>query len=443
MRSRVLLFVYIYGENEMKKVMVVLFLVGILLLSACQADQPAPAPTSAPSVPGQAAASEPQPAPAAGVVKIGVIQPLSGPDGKYGEVIVPAYEYAVKQVNDAGGIKSLGGARLEIVWSDHQSSAETAISEVERLIERERVSVIAGANLSGIVLAATTATERLQVPFVVDVPAATAITERGFEYVFRTNVSGLFYGDTFAEFVNYLNEQGAGLESVAVTFRDLEFPQSVMDPVRDRSREEGLNVVYYGAYPAEASDLTTYAAQVRGSNPDVIATADNSVAYASLFTRGLNDLKVNPKMIITANGAYEFEDWYSGVGDLKEGFLLMVQWNADVADPALATDYAQYTREPLNGHALLSMQAVYAIAEALELAGSTDPKAIRDALAVVRIEPGPRLVMPWSYLDYNEKGQNTGAQNMVVQWQDGKLVTVYPPEYATAQPIVPFNYWQR
>lgn len=428
----------------MKKIMVMLFLMGIfLLIPSCQADDPVPAPASEPTRQDENTTIETGPVSSTDVVKIGVIQPLSGPDGKYGEVIVPAYEYAVKQVNDAGGIKSLGGARLEIVWSDHQSNAETAISEVERLIEREKVSVIAGANLSGIVLAATTATERLQVPFVVDVPAATAITERGFEYVFRTNVSGLFYGETFVEFVNYLNEQGAGIESVAVTFRDLEFPQSVMEPVRDRSREEGLNVVYFGAYPAEASDLTTYAAQVRGTNPDAIATADNSVAYASLFTRGLNDLKVNPKMIITANGAYEFEDWYLGVGDLKEGFLLMVQWNADVADPALAADYAQFTREPLNGHALLSMQAVYAIAEALELAGSSDPKAIRDALAEVRIEPGPRLVMPWSHLDYNEKGQNTGAQNMVVQWQEGKLVTVYPPEFATAQPIVPFDYWQR
>ncbi|MEW6651577.1 MAG: ABC transporter substrate-binding protein, partial [Chloroflexota bacterium] len=104
--------------------------------------------------------------------------------------------------------------------------------------------------------------------------------------------------------------------------------------------------------------------------------------------------------------------------------------------------YAKFTDKPLNGHSLLSMQAVYAIAEALEIAGSTDPKAIRDALAELRIEPGPRLVMPWAFLDYDEKGQNTGAKNIVVQWQDGKLVTVYPPEHATAQPIVPFNYWQ-
>jgi branched-chain amino acid transport system substrate-binding protein len=175
----------------------------------------------------------------------------------------------------------------------------------------------------------------------------------------------------------------------------------------------------------------------------VITLADNSVAFASLYTRSLHDLNVNPKMLITANGAYEFADWYEGVGDLKEGILLMVQWNQDVSDPGIVEDYATFTRQPLNGHSLLSMQAVYAIAEALELAGSTDPKAIRDALAQLRIEPGPRLVMPWSYLDYNEKGQNTGAQNIVVQWQNGTLVTVYPPEHATAEPIVPFNYWQR
>jgi hypothetical protein len=211
-------------RRKLKRNILVTFLIVGMLLSACQTQQPAPAAPqqpSEPAAPAAPAAPEDPAAPGVDVVRIGVIQPISGPDGKYGEVIIPAYEYAVKQVNDQGGIKSLGGARLEIVWSDHQSSAETAISEVERLVERGRVSVIAGANLSGIVLAATTATERLQVPFVVDVPAATAITERGFEYVFRTNVSGLFYGDTFVEFVDYLNQNGADINSVAVTFRIL------------------------------------------------------------------------------------------------------------------------------------------------------------------------------------------------------------------------------
>ncbi len=428
-----------------------LVLVAMIFVSCTPA---APVESEAPAAPveveeSEAEVDEPEeveePEAEVEVIRIGVSQPLSGPDGRYGEVIVPAYEYAVKQVNESGGIHSMGGAQLEIVWSDHQSSAEVAISEMERLVEQEGVSVIAGANLSGIVLASTTATERLQVPYVVDVPAHADITLRGFEYVFRTNVSAAWYGVTFAEFMEYLNaEYDADIQKVAIAYRDVEFPTSVQDAVYEHAMEEGFDVVFREPYPADAPDLTTFGTRVRGTDPDVISVADNSVAFATLWSTTLRDLAVNPDLIITSNGAYEFAEWYDEVGDpIRDGWMLMVQWNGDLADPALAGDYASFTDQPLNGHTLLSMQAVYVIAEALEMAGSSDPQAIRDALAELRIEPGPRLVMPWDYLEYDETGQNTGAQNVVVQWQDGQLVTVYPQAFANAEPIVPFDYWQR
>ena len=435
------------------KIVIGLVLLALIVVSCAPAAPVAPEEPAAPvevEEPEAEEVEEPEaeveePAAEVEVIRIGVSQPLSGPDGRYGEVIVPAYEYAVKQVNESGGIQSMGGAQLEIVWSDHQSSAEVAISEMERLVEQEGVSVIAGANLSGIVLASTTATERLQVPYVVDVPAHADITLRGFEYVFRTNVSAAWYGITFAEFMNYLNaEYATDIQDVAIAYRDVEFPTSVQDAVYEHAMEAGFDVVFKEAYPADAPDLTTYGTRVREAGPDVISVADNSVAFATLWSTTLRDLAINPDLIITSNGAYEFAEWYDEVGDpVRDGWALMVQWNGDLADPALAGDYAAFTNQPLNGHALLSMQAVYAIAEALEMAGSSEPQAIRDALAELRIEPGPRLVMPWAYLEYDETGQNTGAQNVVVQWQDGQLVTVYPPEFANAEPIVPFDYWQR
>lgn len=378
------------------------------------------------------------------VVKIGVSQPLSGPDGRYGEVLIPAFEYAVKQINDQGGIQSLGGANLEIVWSDHQSNSQTAMSEMERLIEQENVSVIVGANLSGIVLASTTVTERLQVPYVVDVPAHKDITERGFKYVFRTNVSADWYGKSFVDFADYLNaEKGADIKRVATAYRDTEFPTSVTGTLQNEASSAGYNVVWKNAYPSDVTDLTTYGTRVKNTNPDALVVADNSVSYAIMWANTLRNLRVNPKMIITCDGAYEFAEWADEVGDrVRDGWLLIVQWNSDLAHSELVSDYAKFTDQPMNGHVLLSMQAVYAVAEALELAGSSDPQALRDALSELRIESGPRLVMPWDYLDYDSKGQNTGARNVVVQWQDGELVTVYPSGVANAEPRIPYEYWK-
>jgi branched-chain amino acid transport system substrate-binding protein len=377
-------------------------------------------------------------------IRIGVIEPFSGADAKYGELVKPAFQYAVDQVNKAGGIKSLGGAKLELVWGDHQSKQEVAISEIERLVKQEKVSVTAGAELSGIVMAATTAAERLQVPFVVDVPAAAEITTRGLKYVHRTNISGTFYGKTFVEFVNYLNkEANLGVKRVAISFKDTSAGKSFLTAVNNEAKNAGFDVVFFEAYPPDQPDMTTILTRVKAQNPDALATNDTGASGAILFTKTSADLGLKLKVFITADGAYEFVDWQQGVGKLRDGIFMMTQWNEDIADPRLLADYAKFTKEPLNTHSLLCMQAVYAIAEALEIAKSDDPKVIRDALAKVKINKGPRLVMPWDFLDYDdETGQNLGAANIVVQYQGDKLVTVYPPAVAKGKPIVPFDYWK-
>lgn len=124
-------------------------------------------------------------------VRIGIIEPFTGSQAVQGETVKRAYEFVAKEINDAGGIKSLGGAKIELVFADHQGKNEVGMSETERLITQEKVSAVMGACSSGVVMAATQVTERMQVPFVVDVPAGDKITERGFKYVFRTSINSL------------------------------------------------------------------------------------------------------------------------------------------------------------------------------------------------------------------------------------------------------------
>ena len=120
----------------------------------------------------------------------------------------------------------------------------------------------------------------------------------------------------------------------------------------------------------------------------------------------------------------------------------MVQYNPDLPGAnKLAEDFYNKYKEPINGQSALGVQAAYVVAEALELARSTEPKAIRDALAKVRINPGPRLVMPFSCVKFDETGQNIGARCIVVQWQIDKTYTVYPKDVATKKIIIPFDYW--
>jgi branched-chain amino acid transport system substrate-binding protein len=328
------------------------------------------------------------------------------------------------------------------VFGDHQGKQEVAISEVERLIQQEKVSVVGGAQLSGIVVAATTVTERLQVPFVVDVPAAAPITERGFKYVFRTNINGRTYGKTFVALIKDLNAQGANIKKVALVYPDTEAAKSFLGAAGQEARAAGLDVVFDEAFPLDMQDFTTLLTRVKVKSPDIVGTNDNHVSQAIQLWKQAADIRLKPKLLVSANGSAEFPDFAAGMGKLKDGFSLMVQWNPDLAGAGKVADefYNKY-KEILNGHGALGIQAAYVVAEALELAKSTDPKVIRDALAKLQINPGPRLIMPWPYIRFDETGQNTGARCIVVQWQGEQRSTVYPKESAIKKIIVPFDYW--
>src|SRR5512139_430849 len=119
------------------------------------------------------------------VVKIGNIEPLSGPSASVGVQGKQAREMAVEEINAAGGIKSLGGAKLELIYADSKSDPTVGMTEAERLINTEKVHILTGCWNSAVTYPTTQVAEKAGIPFVVPVSVRDTITERGFKYVFR------------------------------------------------------------------------------------------------------------------------------------------------------------------------------------------------------------------------------------------------------------------
>ncbi|MEN8758238.1 MAG: ABC transporter substrate-binding protein, partial [Desulfobacterales bacterium] len=117
------------------------------------------------------------------VVRIGNIIPLSGPSASVGEQGRNAREMAVEEINAAGGIKSLGGAKLEMLYADSESKPEKGVSEAERMINTEKVHILTGCWNSAVTYPTTAVAERYGIPFVVPVSVADKITEQGFKTV--------------------------------------------------------------------------------------------------------------------------------------------------------------------------------------------------------------------------------------------------------------------
>jgi branched-chain amino acid transport system substrate-binding protein len=120
-------------------------------------------------------------------VKIAVIVPLSGAWARQGQLVKMGAETAVAEINAAGGIKALGGAKLELVTLDAGDSAEKAKNAAQRLIA-QNPDVVGGMGswLSTFTLAVTEVTERAEMPWLT-LSYADSITGRGFKYVFQTS----------------------------------------------------------------------------------------------------------------------------------------------------------------------------------------------------------------------------------------------------------------
>jgi branched-chain amino acid transport system substrate-binding protein len=410
--------------------------IGAVVLASC-------APTSATTQ--SAVATAVKSAGSAEPVRIGVLQPLSGGASLQGNMLKKAYTYAVDIINKQGGIKSLGGAPIELVWADHQNKQDLAVNETERLIQQEKVSLVAGAATSGTVMAATTAADRLQVPFIVDVPGATKITQRGLKYTFRVNIIGYKFGELFQAWTDYANKElNAGIKKVAFVYPDSEAARSFLGAAAEYAKKNNLEVVFDEAFHADTQDFTTLLTRVKVTNPDVVTSNDASLSSAVQYLKQAAAIGLKPKLFSHANGTAEFDDWGVGAGALKDGYTYMAQWNPDLpGGKALYDDFLAKQDAKLTGFNAVGIQTAYVIAAALEAAASRDPKAIREAFTKLKIEPGPNLIMPWKSIQFDETGQNTGAFNILIQWFGDQKFTVFPKELATKQLLVPVDYFKK
>lgn len=401
--------------------------------TAAAADAAAPAITAAATITGK---GEP--------IRIGVLQPLTGGASLQGTMLKKAYTYAIDKINAEGGIKSLGGAPIELVWADSQNKQDLAVNETERLIQQEKVSLVAGAATSGCVMSATTAADRLEVPFIVDVPGATKITQRGLKYTFRVNIIGYKFGEVFQGWTKYANEElNAGIKKVAFVYPDSEAARSFLGTAAEYAQQSGLEVCFNEAFPVDTQDFTTLLTRVKVTEPDIVTTNDASLSSALQYLRNAKAIGLKPKLFSHANGCSEFDDWAVGAGALKDGYSFMAQWNPDLPGAKeLYDDFMAKQDAKLTGFSAVGIQTGYVIAAGLELAASRDPKVIREAFTQLKIEPGPSLIMPWNSIHFDETGQNPEAYNILIQWFGDEKYTVYPKELATHELNIPFEYWK-
>lgn len=366
-------------------------------------------------------------------VKIGNVEPLSGPSASVGVQGKQAREMAIEEINAAGGIKSLGGAKLELVYADSKSDPTVGVTETERLINTEKVNLMTGCWNSAVTYPATQVAERYGIPFVVPVAVRDTITERGFKNVFRIAAKDSWWvRDQFRFLKDMQEETGVKLQKIAFVFENGDWGTGFAEKWRELAKKDGYEVVLDEPYPSTATDLTPVVTKLKAAKPDIVMLVSNA-ADAILLTNTMAEMQVKPKVVLASGGGHADPKFLENTDTNALGIFDEVEWNTDVNKPAAKPANEKFKKKygyDLTGESVDAYVAMYVIADALERAASTEPAKIRDALAATNLTTGPGMVVSYDGVQFDETGQNKNAGIVIVQVAnvDGKpdRVTVWP-----------------
>lgn len=378
------------------------------------------------------------------VIKIGSLWPLTGPVAKIGQECVQVVEMAVDEINAQGGIKSMGGAKLEIVSGDTGSAPDIGLGEARRLVEQEKVDIITGTYQSTVAIPVSQYCERARVPFLVGIAAADVITESGLQWTFRTAQTTHNYGKGQVELavaLPTLVEGGAfpEVKTAAVLWENSEFGQAVHAANLTYLVQHHIEVVADVSYDAMSPDLTTQVSRVKAANPDVVLTS-TWLNDAILIRRARAKLGME-QPFIDAVGGTSVDSFGEDLGPLADGQLLMTDFEPETANEAgqqAYNDFKEQYRGDFSSYAT-AYQGIYVIAKALENAGSTDPDKLQAALVNVKLvaADGDKIILPMDTLQFDEKHQ-LKSEPLGVQWQNNVMVPVFPDAYAK-YPVLLYN----
>ncbi len=365
-------------------------------------------------------------------INIGVIQPLSGANAQSGVNCRNGIELVADEINAAGGIKALGGAKINLIVSDSTSNPTIAPSVAQRLIAQNKLSAVLGAYVSSLTLAISEVTARADVPFLTQA-FADEITGRGLESVFQVTAKASVLGRAQVNYTLAIAAAaGSKIEKIAIMYEDSAYGVAQSRGLRRAAKDANIDVVMDQPYPLGINDAAPLIDKLRASGAQ--AAFPLSYLNDSLFiVRSMRQQHISVPVIGGAAG-YIIPDFEKGLGEFAEDILSISPTNYDLA-PALTDKFRKRFGFFMVHEAIESAVTLDVLAQAIERAKSANPKAVTEALHGGRFDGGWTKAMPGGAIQFDQSGLNTLLVPIMVQWRKKDLVTVWPKDLAKASPV--------
>jgi branched-chain amino acid transport system substrate-binding protein len=383
-------------------------------------------------------------------VVIGVIYPLSGASAQIGVDAQKSYETAADIINKnydfalplakGEGLPGIGGAKVRLVFADHQADPQKGRAEAERLITQDKVCAIIGTYQSAVAVTVSQICERYQIPFLSADNSSPSLHRRGLKFYFRAAPHDEMFSAAMFDFLDLLKKKGQKIESVALFHEDTIFGTDSANAQQKLANERGYKVLADIKYRANSPSLTAEVQQLKAANADVLMPSSYTTD-GILLIKTMGELGYKPKNIVAQDAGFSEKALYDAVGDKIEGVISRGSFSLDLAAKrpmvgAINEMYRAKSGKDLNDFSSRQFMALIVMADAINRAKSTDGEKIREALAATDM-PGEQTIMPWKRVKFDEMGQNNDADPVLLQYVGGKFVTIFPSQAAVAEAIWP------
>jgi branched-chain amino acid transport system substrate-binding protein len=381
---------------------------------------------------------------AQGEVKVGVIAPLSGPWARQGDLMLKGANLAIEHINAAGGIKALNGAKLKLLTFDAGDTVEKAKNAAQRMVAQEPDLVgVTGAWLSSFTLGVTEVTERAELP-VLTLSYSDQITARGFKFVFQTSLGGGAQAVNAMPAILKLAESATGKKPVTVGIiqDNTAATVSFTKPMREGGLEKlGLKLLIDETFTPPLSDCTPLIQKVRSQRPEILLLLPTAISDDKMCVEKMSEMGLGKGRIpVISNGAHIGgpDMLKNSTKEIVEGLMTVVgNWPAK-GHEKIAEEFVKKTGEPwITQDSLSTYGDMWILKEALEKAGAADKKKVAEAIRTMDSREGAAKYFPGGRMKFDEQGRRVDADLVIVQWQNGVPVTVYPEASAVAKPIWP------
>ena len=391
-------------------------------------------------------------------VRIGVILPLTGSAASTGLELRNAAELAAEIVNTpmkdlhlplaaGAGLPHLKGAKLKLIFADHQGNPQLGASEAERLITQEKVAALVGCYFSAVTATASQVAERHGIPFLNADSTSSTLTERGFKWFFRTTPHDeLFVQNFFAFLKDVEKKKGAHIKTLALFNENTLWGSETTKLEEKLAKDQGYTVAERILYPAKSTQLTSEVQRIKAASADVVMQS-SYLGDAVLAMKTYKDLGYTPTALLANDAGFNDSEFLHTLGKDGDFILSREVWALDLAEhkPLIrkVNDLLQKRyKVNFNGNSARDFTGVLVLAEAIDRAGSTEPAAIQKALRETNLS-GDELIMPWDGIHFDAKGQNEKGAGIIVQVQGGKYVTVWPFKLAAKDVVWPMPDWSK